>query len=76
MERVDDCSFEDFSVSSTLERAAFALEQAIDKWIVTIAHKADVPGQSCDECANLHTALEGLSSCPVCEICETHLCRS
>jgi hypothetical protein len=44
MEEVDDAGFEDFSVSNTLEKVAFAVEQATERWLLALAGGKELVG--------------------------------
>jgi hypothetical protein len=46
MEEVNDAGFEDYSVSTTLEKIAFSVEQAIDRWLKALAAGRELPDQT------------------------------
>jgi hypothetical protein len=62
MEEVHDAGFEDYSVSNTLEKLAFSIEQAVSKWLVAFSKGEPLPGSSSSAGTrpSLHTAVEGM----------------
>jgi hypothetical protein len=73
MEEVDDAGFEDFSVSTTLEKVAFNVEQAINRWLSALATGRDLPDQTHVDAPEV-LALQGLlhiSLEPVCGLVTT-----
>ena len=61
MEEVDDAGFEDFSISTTLEKLAFAAEEAVDRWLKALTAGSALPGLTETEPSTEHVvALEGV----------------
>ena len=66
MEQVEETSFEDFSISTALEKVAFSIEQTVDKWWNELAARKELSGLCQSDAAAMgqQTAVEGAALTP------------